>query len=253
MEFIDQNTGWLLAAIDAENSGFLDHILFQTTDAGATWTVINHKLDGCPPAGPVFLDPATGWYGQNCFNGGIVYRGTFEDYFSAGGWRLSKTVDGGHNFTETTILPLPSGLDQSEFAGKTLRCHETRLVRFSAQVAGVEWRCDVFSSLAKFGYLSFTTDGGRTWNSWEASGNEYFLDAAHGWRSFPSGTFQQTRDGGLRWETLKTVVAWERAQFDFISEQEGWATVSTGKVIALIHTTDGGKTWKELSSVIASP
>ncbi|RPI93945.1 MAG: hypothetical protein EHM40_08210 [Chloroflexi bacterium] len=253
MQFIDQNTGWLLAALYAENSGFMTYTLLQTTDAGETWIAINQRLNGCWPAGPVFLDLTTGWYGENCFIGGIVYQGTIETYFSTGGWQLRKTVDGGRTFDETTIVPMPPELLQSDLAGKKIRCHETRLLRVTSEVAGVEWGCNVFSRLERYRYFSFTTDAGRTWNTWRASGNEYFLNATHGWRSFPSGEFQQTTDGGLHWVTLKSVVAWETAQFDFVSEQEGWASVSTSKAIVLLHTTDGGMTWKELSSVIASP
>jgi photosystem II stability/assembly factor-like uncharacterized protein len=53
----------------------------------------------------------------------------------------------------------------------------------------------------------------------------------------------------LNWVTLKTV-AWEGVQLDFVSEQEGWAVVSTGSESALVHTMDGGETWEEIKPVI---
>ena len=61
---------------------------------------------------------------------------------------------------------------------------------------------------------------------------------------------QQTTDGGYTWATIKSV-SWQNAQFDFISEQVGWAVVINGDASALVHTTDSGQTWEELKSVIA--
>jgi photosystem II stability/assembly factor-like uncharacterized protein len=48
--------------------------------------------------------------------------------------------------------------------------------------------------------------------------------------------------------TLKDL-NWE-GQFDFIDASNGWAVAHAGDQIALVRTTDGGRTWDELDPMI---
>ncbi len=60
----------------------------------------------------------------------------------------------------------------------------------------------------------------------------------------------QTLDGGQSWEFVKTV-QWD-GQFNFVSEQIGWAVARDGDALALVTTTNGGKTWSLLKPSITS-
>jgi photosystem II stability/assembly factor-like uncharacterized protein len=257
IRFIDQNTGWLLAATEVGMNGYsLRETLFRTRDGGNTWERINSFLEdlgGCGNGALAFRDAKTGWYGMSCVGGGKLIM-SFSTIFAQGGLQVRHTLDAGETFSADTLIPTPPELQELAAANpEMMDCGESRMIAFTPEVVGIEWECINYTDRMRYKYFSLSTDAGRTWNTWESAGNEYFLDATHGWRSFPSGAFQQTIDGGQNWITLKSVVAWETAQFDFISEQEGWASVTSGGLIALIHTTDGGQTWKELSSVIAYP
>lgn len=251
MQFIDPNTGWLLATVRTGMSASSGYILFHTTDGGEAWTAINVVGGGCHSVGFVFINSTTGWYGANCFSQGTVYD-HLELFFTAGGLKLEKTVDGGETFGETTLLPMPGELQQPELATLDSECDETRMLSISSEAVGVEWGCHIFTTGTEYRYFALTTDAGRTWNTWKPAGNEYFLNASLGWRLLSPGQLQQTIDSGLNWVSIKTVT-WKDAQFDFISELEGWALVKDAEATAFVHTTDGGKTWEEIRPVIASP
>ena len=249
MQFIDQHTGWLLVDVYSGMNSTRP-LLFQTTDGGENWITINdhyHDLNYAIGAGFAFIDHETGWYGQNNIPIKMAIDRS-DDIISAGGWKLIKTHDGGRSFMDFTLLPLPSELQLSEFAGQEADCGETRMLTIAPRVIGVEWNC-MIDPLARYRFFALSANGGETWNSWLASGNEFFLDGQYGWRLLSPGQLQQTKDSGSNWTTIKSVT-WENAQFDFISDQEGWAIVSSGNVSALVYTTNGGHTWSEIMPVI---
>ena len=88
-------------------------------------------------------------------------------------------------------------------------------------------------------------DGGQTWNDWQQTGDVDFIDGKTGWqlvsKDGTSHELQQTRDGGLTWFPIKTL-EWDGI-LNFIDEQVGWALAFQDGVMAVVHTTDGGKTW----------
>ena len=130
--------------------------------------------------------------------------------------------------------------------------------RISAQAFALQWSCFLNypgQSPVNFSYGYLTADSGQTWRSWQAAGNESFVDARTGWRLLISDAgdpnlLQQTTDGGMTWTTLRKV-DWLTAQFDFINGQVGWAIVSDGANSALFHTVDGGTNWTEIKPVSA--
>lgn len=251
IQFVDQNTGWLLAAPEAGMDYSLRSNLYGTTDGGETWTYIT-ELVNCWNGGLAFIDPTTGWYGTSCISGGKTMR-PFNDQFSEGGWNVRQTSDGGTSFFFETLIPLPSDLQKRASTNPEVDCGERRVITFTSEAVGIEWECRVYSGLGIYkevGYFSFTADLGQTWKTWEPTGNEYFINSTTGWRLLAPGQLQQTTDGGSSWTTIK-VVEWENAQFDFIDKRQGWAIASNGDATALLHTADGGRTWAEINPVIA--
>jgi len=65
----------------------------------------------------------------------------------------------------------------------------------------------------------------------------------------------RTRDGGQTWVRLGTVDWYLGTQsISFIDQQVGWATTWQGGRGILMHTTDGGRTWRRLDpEVVAAP
>jgi photosystem II stability/assembly factor-like uncharacterized protein len=260
MQFIDQNTGWLLATVKQDgltSSDFptFDHnLLFRTTDGGETWKEINStsKDLGAGYGAVAFIDSSTGWYSVQA--GG---RSTFREYFAGGGWKVPHTTDGGNSFSPDTLIPVPPELQKLESADPVMHCSDQWVVAFAPKVVGIDWGCEISSTGPWFRYFSLTADAGNTWSTWDAETSEYFFHATRGWRVISPplpgqpGQLQQTTDG-LNWVTIKTVT-WEYAAFDFISEQEGWAIASRNSIYALVHTTDGGETWEEIKPMIAPP
>ena len=56
-------------------------------------------------------------------------------------------------------------------------------------------------------------------------------------------------DGGRSWDFVKTV-QWD-GQFSFVSDQVGWAVARQGEALALVSTTNGGRTWNLLKPSIS--
>ena len=251
MQFIDKQTGWLLATV-SYNMNSTRPLLLQTTDGGRTWQAINSRIefpDACIGVGFVFIDAQTGWTGGNCFSQGVVSN-KISFFVLPDGWAIYKTIDGGRSYEEKTFMPMPEELQQIDLLEKDGNCGEIRLQSFAEDVIGVEWGCSIFAPLKPdYRYFALSTNRGKTWASWKSTGNEFFLNAKHGWRLFAPGELQQTTDSGVTWLTIKNVT-WEDAEFDFVSEQEGWAIASVRQARALLHTDNGGQTWQDLHPLI---
>lgn len=251
MQFIDRQTGWLSAAV-SYNMNAARPLLFHTTDGGETWQTVNSRIElpnNCLGVGFVFIDSQTGWMGGNCFVQQIVSN-KISFFVLPDGWGIYKTLDGGSSYEQKTFLPIPEEFQQLNLLQQEGNCGEIRLESFAEDVIGIEWGCSIFTPLGPdFRYFAFSGDNGQTWASWKSTGNEFFLDADHGWRLLSSGELQQTTDSGANWITIKNVT-WDDAEFDFVSEQEGWAIVSTQYAKLLLYTANGGKTWQDLHPLI---
>jgi len=58
-----------------------------------------------------------------------------------------------------------------------------------------------------------------------------------------------TLDGGFSWTKVKSVT-WD-GQFSFVSQALGWAVARSEEAIALVTTSDGGRSWTEIQPRIA--
>jgi len=97
------------------------------------------------------------------------------------------------------------------------------------------------------GFISHSSDGGKTWNS-QKSGVEtllvdgVFLDNTAGWVAGLYGTILHTTDGGKTWTKQNTGTDKHLFSVSFVDAQNGWAI---GEWHTIIHTADGGKTWEK--------
>ncbi|MGE5579209.1 MAG: WD40/YVTN/BNR-like repeat-containing protein [Bacillota bacterium] len=119
-----------------------------------------------------------------------------------------------------------------------------------------------------------TTDGGRNWtdvgpeDSLHPEGADAaFLDSTHAWLAVkPAGADQstsglrvyRTSDAGESWDSTELPNATVVGRFSFLNENEGWLTLHQGAAmhseqVTILATTDGGKTWSEVSTVSPDP
>jgi photosystem II stability/assembly factor-like uncharacterized protein len=117
-----------------------------------------------------------------------------------------------------------------------------------------------------------TTDGGRTWKTVSPAGTfpegagAAFVGAQHARLGVtvprpeaPAGTYDRiirvfrTSDVGATWDSVDVPVTAMGARLVFLDEKTGWIVVPQGvammhEQVAILGTTDGGKTWAQLSS-----
>lgn len=123
-------------------------------------------------------------------------------------------------------------------------------------------------AVGSFATILHTTDGGMSWaRAIEKRdiiyNNLHFADRQTGWVIGEHGTILHTSDGGKNWEKQKPE-SFKRASFDdeyddpipalfgifFTDRYNGWIC---GHYSTIIHTTNGGKTWKEIPTAGEDP
>ena len=91
-----------------------------------------------------------------------------------------------------------------------------------------------------------TADGGRTWHLERYTSHRVhevqFPTAQIGFALSRRGVLSTT-DGGVRWthRGLRTTLA----QVDFLNRRVGWGLAKTAAGLQVVHTRDGGRTWKQ--------
>jgi photosystem II stability/assembly factor-like uncharacterized protein len=265
LQFVNENTGWMLVTV--AHFTYQDHYrVYRTIDGGENWKMVSDsgRERVFEATGLAFQDDRTGWFGSSEVDG---------DTTPSADWSIHRTRDAGVTW-ETVKLPPPANLP-ANFTGHTVWCGAKNVSVIPPQVVDLTISCKVYLEDAgpdkrpHYNFHYHSLDGGQTWRSWQFIGNKYyfldgnwhntwqsignmsFVDAAQGWRLFSPdparpNQLQKTTDGGLNWVDVKEV-AWQSAQFDFITGQVGWAIVSNGNATALVGTRDGGKTWVDLS------
>lgn len=243
VQFVDALHGWasgcdLIGRVFYKNGGDRYSALERTVDGGRTWTVSKPNCPAC--GGSVdFLDARRGFELSpsglyRSADGGVTwrrvsvpqFRGTivFADARHGWGWtwggRVYRTGDGGRHWQRV------------DFAAK------------AAQPVVLDAR-HVVVPLARS--VAVTADGGRTWTrrpmppaqSFSASSPQDFV-------AFSRGALWSSENAGRTWSRVSSVPAPHVSYLEFASRDDGWAIFELGNGLALVHTSDGGRTWAPL-------
>jgi photosystem II stability/assembly factor-like uncharacterized protein len=239
LQFVDVHNGWILFSLG--NGMHKNHAaLFRTTDGGISWDLIirprSHEsgnLDYSARNGWVFGDVQTGLVTFGRGPMGLVI--------------VNWTHDGGL-FWDTYVLPQPNvEADKIEFDGATCRSYSPVLLSSQYGFLALECRVKDGDLDDVMYFLYATEDGGQTWRSNLYPGGQLvFTSPEVGWSLGRS--IYQTRDGGHTWRYVKGVY-WD-GQFSFVDERNGWAVARNEDEIALVKTTDGGRTWVKIEPII---
>jgi photosystem II stability/assembly factor-like uncharacterized protein len=231
-QFINAQDGWLEVSTGAA-AGSESVDIFATTDGGQSWTKVAsaapQSSSGLPlnghKTGLSFANASTGW-------------ATGGSAATDASW-LYKTQDGGKTWRSQS-LPTIKGLSNATY-------NTTPPVLFGAN--GV---LPVYVNTANVHGVDLyvTHDGGTTWtpttlNNFSAY-SVYTLDMLHTW-VHGDRTFSATSNGGQSWTTLGATQN-AASGMSFVDTSNGWAINDpVNKMATLFHTTDGGKTWQEIS------
>jgi photosystem II stability/assembly factor-like uncharacterized protein len=237
LEFADSQHGWMLQHVESGMGSQLV-ALFKTTDGGDTWQEIinpydSEDLQSCRKTGISFFGTETGWVTYDC-------QGNYVEAF------LDVSNDSGKSWIEG-LLPLPEGAAQSTDRGW---CYSESPRLTSKRSGSLIVKCVVSegSVVTETSYLYRTEDAGATWEMLNYPGGQpqFFGDST----VLALGREQHlSADGGSTWTRVK-VVNWD-GQFSFVDPNTGWAVATREDEIALVRTTDGGRTWEIIEPLIA--
>jgi len=273
MQFIDLSTGWLMIdggiRDEANQWQTIGPVLFQTTDGGNRWVVVNDAqhdfkfpVSDNPPSsmatGFAFLDRQTGWVVAQNQLARIRYV-PVEDVLAHGALHLQKTSDGGSSFVDIPLW-FPVDLSGPEYEGRTVGCGVGQILAIPPDSVELKWNC-VITTNPSTPYSLFTMlnkDGQPVLHLYSTE-NEFFLNEKEGWKQPCAyvGTLcplEYTSDGGITWTTIKKV-NWGAWQLDFVDSKSGWAIVfanDSSGIKGLVHTSNGGETWIEITPKVAN-
>jgi photosystem II stability/assembly factor-like uncharacterized protein len=255
--FLTTQEGFLELDIGGGAAGSEGAGIFHTTDGGQNWseTANTSQPDGSFPlgghkSGIAFKDAQNGWAtGQDASNTPWLY----------------VTHDGGHTWNKQSLPPIATDptaqlnykTTPPVFFGNTGFLPVTASGMFSANAAA-------YTSVM---YIYKTTDGGTTWTlinpehgfgSSNAAGwtsdDLYIADVNHAWGTDTTGQVWGTSDGFNNWQLLNSQMTGDPNSdanikaLSFVDVSYGWAITKT----KLLHTTDGGKTWSEITYHLTS-
>jgi photosystem II stability/assembly factor-like uncharacterized protein len=232
LDFVDCDHGWFLFSAFA-GAGHHVHRLYRSTDGGITWLPLIPLTESlCRKTGLDFIDEKNGWITTSC-------------PFDPGNVVLEKTEDGGSSWL-SIHLP-PPGNSPNAFTD-ALNCETSFPTLFSAKSGSLIVRCYFQDSTETFLYA--THDGTQTWSISPFPGNSpLFINQDAGWAL--GKEIYQTLDGGQTWTKMSTV-EWD-GQFSFVSDRLGWAVARSGEETALVHSSDGGRTWEMMEANVILP
>ncbi len=266
--FVDAQHGWALVTDNFPGydpgSQYIgkEIALFRTVDGGQSWQKIGSSAAksqlpstsddayGSPPFEAAtrmeFISATTGWLA------GTTYRSENSMY----SW-MYVTHDGGTSWHQVSIS-FPASAD-------VLQAPQFFDVQDGLMPVLTSSPAPAYTSQTM---LYVTHDAGATWTEtfvpFDVTSADY-VDTARAWAwtgSLNLYTFSTTSDGWRHWtkENLHTSFA-NINGFDFISPALGWAIANnvkvrlpepggglrSGDIVALLKTTDGGKTWQEIA------
>jgi photosystem II stability/assembly factor-like uncharacterized protein len=268
IQFTNESVGWASWLSRGPNDDYPTYHLIKTIDGGLTWEpFLTERYQGEIR----FLNESVGFRTESNY----LSVNSLDEFMKGSTLPvLDKTVDGGITWERVTLSDFVfsfEGLPQSDLPGFSASCESPEISFFGVRGVGIRYRCWL-PEVARFFEYYYSPDEGQTWNNWVSleyklntdnqakfdewmsSASEFFLDHGNGWRLYRSrpdseAQLQDTMDSGNSWETIKTV-AWQEAEFDFVNEQEGWAIIVNYDDVALVHTVDAGKSWKEIEPIV---
>ncbi len=235
ISFLDDQTGWLWAALGAGmNHTYI--AIYGTRDGGQTWARLLDPDSGgemmtCSKDGLGFATAKIGWLAGDC-------QGVTQYLY------LYQTSDGGTTWDRIELQApkqVPGLFNPDRFF-----CGASS-PQFSSQTdGGMMITCTDWNANTKQSWLYVTADAGQTWEPRDlpaADGTLQWLGGGVAWLQ-AGGAVYQTTDAGVGWKTMAQV-AWT-GQPDFVDQQEGWIVAHADQAVALVHSSNGGKNWEEI-------
>jgi photosystem II stability/assembly factor-like uncharacterized protein len=235
LSFVDNNRGWMLADLGV-GAGSNAVAVFQTNDAGATWTQTYTNDPNLPeasdslPLGGIKSDLVP-FNMQTAWVGGVVY--------SPGTVYLYRTDDGGHTWSPVT-LELPDSAENFELG---VDRDQMRFVPSQDGFLVVRMSGDSTQTAV---YL--TNNGGDTWTLTPTlipeAGQSDFISANEA-IIYNGEQFYVTRDAARTWATVSPNIVFgdSFAAMDFVNLESGWIITVAEDQRALYRTQDGGASW----------
>lgn len=272
--------------------GFVNSAQGVSMDGGATWTNIGEQIQFFEGEDVHLADRSNGWMVRSGtyyrttdgartwsrFNGPAAYDIQLLSPsvgFAAGYAGVSKTSDGGYNWTtsdrfDASTLRGVSFVDSSNGwaagSGKIWRTNDGGDTWVLQHNDNSSLNAIDFVNLQRGwvvgnnGKILTTADGGATWNAQTALTNYnlfgvHFVDSSFGWAVGeeisgynPNGKVWRTTDGGARWSEVGYFSGYEQGghgkyAVDFVNRSVGYI-VGMEVLWGSVHkTTDGGNTW----------
>lgn len=221
--FIDGSTGWAVGT----NGGVLGQsrgMKAHTQDGGKTWEV---EFNTVPSefSGVTFVSRTRGW---------IVGSEQSSENRSSG--VLLETSDGGRSWQKRMIGNFArSGFESIYFSNEQMG-----YIVGGAEVEGIQ-RSVIFR----------TSDGGKDWDAVSIGEQDGLLrdlkfdkSSGVGWAVGDGGEILNSQDDGRTWHKQKTAFDGILLGVAVLNRREVWVAASDK---SLLHTIDGGITWKEVS------
>jgi photosystem II stability/assembly factor-like uncharacterized protein len=220
--------------------------LFETSDGGATWTVVTSLPANAPSA----------ICGMSVVNDQVVYASGTN--FPNRPPRMMKTTNGGATWTAWEMHPWASILIDTFFTSPT-----------RGWVVGGKTDQPVATRANVTPVVLLTEDGGMTWVNRAAALQAVFPKGEWGWKiqfrddkigfvsleNFNAGAILKTTDGGLTWVRLPINDPQQNANLEgvgFVDEKHGWVGGwgdAQFQQLSTSETSDGGQTWKNANDI----
>lgn len=238
MRFLDPAHGWMMASLGA-GMGSEAVAVYQTTDAGSTWsrTYANDPTQGGAEGGLPLggikdgitpADMTTAWIGGVTYAVGQIY--------------LYQTHDAGHTWMQSPV-EVPTGYVQAE-------AETTGPIFVNAKIAFLPVHLSTQNGVMLAIYVS--RDGGASWlltpTLIPLGGQADFVSDQAGF-VWNGSVLYVTKDGAQSWTTISPDTAFGATfgGMDFVSPLIGFVVTDASGARTLYRTLDGGVTWNILA------
>nr|BBH86951.1 hypothetical protein KTC_17020 [Thermosporothrix sp. COM3] len=226
--FVNANTGWL-EVMGSPGAGSQGVYIYHTTD-GSQWELLgksgeNGINNGGFKSGISPLNAETFFATTRSTTGNPTDPGLYVSHDGAQSWQQQhlNPPHGNENVQQMgTTPPVFFGNDGFLPVYITNNDGKTFLNLYRSENGGADWMAQ--SNVEMNASTVFVLDKNHAWASDQQTGKLYY-----------------TANGGASWQaTEQAPGAFE--EMSFVDASNGWAITKS----ALLHTTDGGKTWQEL-------